>query len=402
MRNWDATKARVRCRVLPLGGLGLLTIVILGVLGTRVWHRNPPEARVGLQDVRQDQAAVAPPGGAPNATAVKTVATEPQARDVETPSPAAMNIDVPAPSINKEKVDLLLARLGNEQYWKAEDEAARSWPKLDDLREKLVQELRAQFDVEKMTGQELVQHAADLREGFWRAGGRMSPRSFMDLYRARVLLELGHQCYPEDLLLTDELVETIQSGWPHLTYNRRSPMASVPVDQNGKPSEPGSYLGFDQTTMSEIFELREKQFAVRQRQFQEGRPPEFQDFLRLYDLSVLYRHLPVAQREANRAGADQIVKWLLDNADRGGWSYYRANLERLQENWAAGRGYAFTIFAARNRKGEHAAQYGRRLPSFRGAQSRGLVAVKDIAVGNSLGGAAHILPDGSLRIEGRQ
>jgi hypothetical protein len=401
MRDSDSRKKRIRCRLLSLGGLGLLVIVGLAVLSVYIRHRNPPAARVAPQQVRQ-KAAVAPGVGTPNDPIAKKVETAADGGDAEPPAQTATDIDLPAPLIDDKNVNLMLARLSNEQYWKAEDKVAQSWPKLDDLRAQLVRELRAQFDLEKMTARELVQHAVDLREKFWQSGGRMSPNSFTELYRARVLLELGHQRYPDDVALTDELVETIQSGWPHLTYNSPPPMTSVSVDQNGKPGEPGSYMGFDQTTMSEIVELREKQSAVRQRQFQEGQPPEFQDFLRLYDLSVLYRYLPVAQREANRARADQIVKWLVENADRGGWSYYRANLERLRENWAAERGYDFTIFRPRNRKGEQAAQYGRRLPSFRGAQSRDLVAVKDVFTGNTPGRAARLHTDGSLEIVERQ
>jgi hypothetical protein len=353
--------------------------------------------------MKQDRAAVAREAREPNATAAKMAETDAQVESSDPRGHAGNDIALPDPSIDEKKVDLLLARLSNEQFWKAEDKVAQSWPRLDDLREQLVRELQATFNLEKMTAPEFGQHAIALREKFWQSGGRMSPDSFTDLYLARVLLELGRQRFPEDLTLTDELVEAIQSGWPYLTYNSSPRVGGVLLGKDGKPLAPGTYMEFDLATMDDLLQLREQQFGLMQRQFQEGRQPEFQDFLRLCDLGFLYRYIPGPQREANRVQAGQIAKWLLDNADHGGWAYYRSNLERLQESWASGKGYAFSIFVPGNQKGEHPGQYARRFPSFRGAQSRDLIVLKDAPAGSPIGRATtRTNVNGSLETVERQ
>jgi hypothetical protein len=249
------------------------------------------------------------------------------------------------------EVDLNYA--GMEEIWKAQDEIMGTWPPYSQVREQLYEELRTKLNIDDLSLEELVATAIALREKFWEAGGCLSKTSYPYGYASRVLLESAHQEQPEDMAVTDELAETIQSIEVGVTFEQIQAKKTRNISfQNA------------------LTELRSAQFEQIKRELQQGRTPTWEDFVRVNDLAVL---LGFAK---DYKSAEEAAVWLIDGADAGGWTAYMKPLEDMQHYFSQGQAYNYNIqLATRPELSVEIFRYGRRLPSFKGPRERAVTPV---------------------------
>jgi hypothetical protein len=155
------------------------------------------------------------------------------------------------------------------------------------------------------------------------------------------------------MTVTDELVETIQSvelAWKY----------AADSDEKIKYTE----------LRDKLIELRIAQFEQIKKELEEGRAPTWEDFVRVNDLAIL---LGTAAREFE--SAQDVTGWLIQEAERGGWSAYMKPLENMRTNFIEGKGYNYNISVARKVDFPEEFRYGRRLPSFKGPKKRGTVPI---------------------------
>jgi len=241
---------------------------------------------------------------------------------------------------------------GMEEIWKEQDRIMATWPEYETARSALREELDSKIALADRTPDDRVQGGILLREKFWDAGGCLSTTSYRYGYMARIALEAAHERVPDDLAITDELVETIQSVMVNACY----PEYSEERVRNPKFA-------------SALFDLRNNQVAQGMREIRQGRAPLWEDFVRGYDLSLL-----LAKKEQYEQ-ARQVVQWLLDYAERGGWTAYRKPLEKHLDLLARRDSLNFNIYASRGSTFPEEFRYARRLFSFKGPAKRGAVPI---------------------------
>jgi hypothetical protein len=104
-------------------------------------------------------------------------------------------------------------------------------------------------------------------------------------------------------------------------------------------------------------------------ELEEGRSPIWEDFVRVNDLAIL---LGIA---GDFESAQDAAGWLIQEAERGGWSAYMEPLENMQRHFNEGERFNYNISVATKVDFPEGFRYGRRLPSFRGPKKRGAVPV---------------------------
>jgi hypothetical protein len=249
--------------------------------------------------------------------------------------------------------EVIVPLVGMKEIWRAQDEIVSTWPDYSDLTESLYEELVLKLNIDGLTDEQLLATAVALREKFWEAGGCLSKISYPYGYAARLILESAHVGNPEDMTVTDELVETIQSvelAWKY----------AADSDEKIKYTE----------LRDKLIELRMAQFEQIKKELEEGRAPTWEDFVRVNDLAIL---LGTAAREFE--SAQDVTGWLIQEAERGGWSAYMKPLENMRTNFIEGKGYNYNISVARKVDFPEEFRYGRRLPSFKGPKKRGTVPI---------------------------
>ncbi|HUT28216.1 MAG TPA: hypothetical protein VMX13_00380 [Sedimentisphaerales bacterium] len=255
--------------------------------------------------------------------------------------------------IDDDEAEVELNYAGMEEIWKAQDEIMGTWPPYLQVREQLYGELRTKLNIDDLSLEELVATAVALREKFWKAGGCLSKTSYPYGYASRVLLESARQEQPEDMTVTDELAETIQSIEVLMTFEQLRARKTRNI----------SFL-------NALTELRSAQFEQIKRELQEGRTPTWEDFVRVNDLAILLGFAKDYQ------SAERGAVWLLDGADAGGWTAYMQPLKDMQRCFGQGEPYNYNIqLATRPELSVEIFRYGRRLPSFKGPRERGVTPV---------------------------
>lgn len=249
--------------------------------------------------------------------------------------------ELPSP-LTDDEIDALIANANATQIWKAQDKIIRSRPVYAKLREKLLKDIQVQMDIENMTVDELVNHGIQYRKRFWEAGGLLSTASFPHAYKARLLLELAHAREPENLEITDQLVEAIQAAWPATMFDEKT---------NEKIR--------NEEVNKTLLELRSQQFAQIKKEIQNRRDPCIEDFIRAVDLAVLLSIY-------DNARAKGVVKWLQINAMNGGWDVYKPQFENFHDYLDRGMSYYCQIYIATKDSGPEMFRYARRCPSFVG------------------------------------
>ncbi|MFC1635265.1 hypothetical protein ACFL5Z_10530 [Planctomycetota bacterium] len=254
--------------------------------------------------------------------------------------------------LDDDEPDVIVPLLDRNEIWRAQDEIVGIWPDYSDVREQLHKELSEKLDLSDLSDRQLLATAVALREQFWEAGGCLSKISYPYGYAARILLESAHNENPEDLTVTDELIETIQSVELAYKYGADS----------------GQTIK-NMALQDILTELRMAQFEQIKRELEEGRAPIWEDFVRVNDLAALL------SRAGDFESAQEAAEWMIKEAERGGWAAYMAPLENMQRNFNEGKGFSYNISVATKVSFPEESRYGRRLPSFRGPQKRGTIPI---------------------------
>jgi len=261
------------------------------------------------------------------------------------------DLELPYPPFEKGETEVALAKLKADQLWKMQDKVMDKWPDYSDIQEQLQEGLFAEINPNTLSDDEIVQIASELRERFWHAGGGLSRTSYVNAYKARVLLELAHNRNPQNMLITDELVESIQTVHPIFKFDFKE----------------NRFLKDDNVTKV-ILDLRAKQYEQLRDEIVQGRKPTIADFLRSVDLAFLYQGM------SDISSSKKIVQWLRSNANLGGWAEHNEDLSGWEEALDLGKKYGFNIYVPTQIKNhEDELRYGRRLPSFLGPKKRGAI-----------------------------
>lgn len=234
-----------------------------------------------------------------------------------------------------------------KEICKTQDRIVATWPDYDHVQDKLALELSEKLGANNLSQEQIKATAVALRERFWKEGGCLSETSYPYAYAARLLLENLHQQVPNDLAVTDELVETLQSAEFIFLYD-------ADTDE----------LRRNTSFLQRLTELRSLQFEQIQREQNSGRTVDWADFVRVNDLAFLYSKVDFDM-------ALVTSQWLLDHAEAGGWTAYLQPLKDMHENFSQGIRSGFNIYAHTNTRYPEEFRYGRRLLSFKGPASRG-------------------------------
>jgi len=279
---------------------------------------------------------------------IKDFATAQDSRELNLPDIGDLNLL----GLEDDELDVTVPLVGMDEIWRAQDEVVSTWPDYSDVQQQLYKELVAKLGIYNLSGEQLVATAVALREKFWEAGGCLSKTSYAYGYAARILLESAHNENPEDMAITDELVETIQSVELAWKYE---------ADSNERIR--------NILLRDTLIELRMAQFEQIKRELKEGRGPAWEDFVRVNDLAIL---LGIASDYKSAQGA---AEWLIREAGRGGWTAYMQPLRQLQERLNNGEVFNYNISVATKVGFPEEFRYGRRLPSFQGPKKRGVVPI---------------------------
>jgi hypothetical protein len=233
-----------------------------------------------------------------------------------------------------------------EQAWRTQDGFIRGQPTYASVRDRLYQELVGMLHIDRLSVEELAATGIALRERFWAVGGDFSAVSYPYGYAARVVFEMAHEREPQNLAITDQLVESILTM--ELTWHYEP--------NSDKVSKNPVYAG-------PLLDLRARQYEQIQAQVSAGAVPTLKDLVRVCDLSML---LGMA---GEFASAQQVFEWMVGQVERAGWTMYERRMKAGQKRSNEGHIYAFGVFVGGTAYPEEF-RYGRRLSSFQGPQNR--------------------------------
>ncbi|MCX5635390.1 MAG: hypothetical protein NTW55_06105 [Planctomycetota bacterium] len=253
--------------------------------------------------------------------------------------------ELPKP-FDDQQIDLLINSAAAERIWKTQDEVMATWPDYSQVREQLLKELTAKTDITNLSDEKLVELAHNLLGNFWLAGGDLSRTAYRDAYMARILLEYGHQRNPDNLTITNELIEAIQAA-----------NLIVKLDKETNKTVPNGEI------KKTLLDLRARQFEQIISQINSGRNPTMNDFLCGCDLAFLL------QRN-NTAAAKEVIQWLRDNASIGGWGRYSETMANFKNSLDKKYKFGFQVYLVPSNKYPDEYRYSRRLPTFLGPQQR--------------------------------
>lgn len=241
-------------------------------------------------------------------------------------------------------------RLGDhEDIWQRQDEFMAKWPRFEDVRDQLAEELEAELGVEQMSVGELVGLGIALRERFWELRGCLSEVSYPYGYAARIVTEMAHEQVPDDTAVTDQFVESI------MTCEVTSASQAGTDERVKNPVYPGL-----------LTELRSQQFEQLKVMVSQGYVPTWKDHVRMHDLVTL-----LSSNCEDYEGALQVTRWMIDQAETAGWTYYLdTRLHEMEQAYAAGEGYRTGLFMYGPDAFPDEFRYARRLFSFQGPRKR--------------------------------
>jgi hypothetical protein len=241
-------------------------------------------------------------------------------------------------------------RLRNhEDVWQTQDEFMAKWPRFEDVRDQLAQELQAELGVEQMAVEELVGLGIALRERFWELRGCLSDVAYPYGYAARIVTERAHEQAPDNAAVTDQFVESI------MTCEVTSAYRADPNERISNPIYPGL-----------LTELRSQQFEQLKVRVSQGYVPTWKDYVRLNDLVMLLN-----SHRKDYAGALQVTRWMIDQAQTAGWTYYlETHLYKMEQAYANSEGYRTGLFMHGPGAFPEEYRYARRLFSFQGPRER--------------------------------
>lgn len=236
--------------------------------------------------------------------------------------------------------------VGYMEVWKVQDRIVSTWPAYSEVEQRLYQELQAKLDIENLSSEQLMATAVALREKFWDKGGRLSQTSYPYGYAARILLEIADDINPENMTVTDELVETMQT---------------IELFWSFKPDSDERIKNMELRTR--LKRIRGEQFEQIKQELETGRELKWQDFFRVNDLAILCGWTKDFEQGLN------IVVWLIEHAEPGGWTAYLQPLGNMQNNFSKGEKFNYNILLATGTEFPEGYRY-HGLPSFKGPRKR--------------------------------
>lgn len=257
-----------------------------------------------------------------------------------------------APQVMKEVQRRVAAKLKHVQYelyWQIEDQALRRIPKFDDVREvarKTASEAVAAESIGWQQTDKILELAQARLDAFWDAGSLASPEAYEHGYVARAILEIALEHNPENFRLLDLLRESINSTMPvrFADYKR------------------------NHDAIEALWTIVEQQRAL----IDSGKvPPSPMAFDAIYDWIQL-----VVLRSGSPQDSVPGWKWLLENAEAGGWGSISDVCRRGLEAARQGRKYSAMIYIYPQTDAQPdevirvKAMHGRRLASLKGSRHR--------------------------------
>ncbi|UCG59527.1 MAG: hypothetical protein JSU70_08430 [Phycisphaerales bacterium] len=237
----------------------------------------------------------------------------------------------------------------HEDVWQRQDEFMAQWPGYEDVRDQIALQLDAELGIEQMTIEELIGLGIALRERFWELRGCLSEVAYPYGYAARIVTEMAHAQAPDDTAVTDQFIESI------MTCEVTSTSQAGTDERIKNPVYPGL-----------LTELRSQQFEQLKAKVSEGYVPTWKDHVRLHDLVTL-----LSSNCQDYDGALQVTRWMIDQAQTAGWTYYLdTRLNEMEQAYAAGEGYRTGLFMYGQDAFPDEFRYARRLFSFQGPRKR--------------------------------
>jgi hypothetical protein len=246
------------------------------------------------------------------------------------------------------------ALVGYAEIWQTRNKIMSTWPDHSEVHDQLYDELVSKLHIDELSNEQLVSTAVALRELFWQKGGCLSETSYPYGYAARMLFETAHGKDPENMIITDELVESIQS---------------IQVTSWYSPDDDPMLTSNDFVINTKFYEccpgLRWAQFEQIKKELADGRELLWEDFVRVNDLAA------ILGRTKDFENGIEVVEWLVSQTSRGGfWSTYLPQLERMQDYFKKGESCNCAIYSHSPDLFPEAHRYSGRLPSFKGPAKR--------------------------------
>ncbi|MBN2589067.1 MAG: hypothetical protein JXA96_04340 [Sedimentisphaerales bacterium] len=236
--------------------------------------------------------------------------------------------------------------VGHLEVWKAQYNIMSTWPDYFDVMPQLYEELRVKLDIDNLTSEQLMATAVALREKFWDKGGRLSETSYPYGYATQILLEMANKQNPENLTITDELVETIQTVEPSHIFNPNTDEKTANTELRFK-----------------LKQIRAEQFEQIKQEVHTWREPAWEDFVRVNDLAILCGFTKDFEQGL------EVITWLLEHADTGGWTAYLQPLGDMQNHFLKNEKFNYNILTSTEIEYPEEYRYTG-LPSFKGPRKR--------------------------------
>jgi hypothetical protein len=234
--------------------------------------------------------------------------------------------------------------LGETKIKVAQDECVAKWPRYEQVKDQLQQELQAKLDIDAMDVNGLATRGIALRNRFWELGGCLSDAAYPYIYSARLAEEIAHRRQPENAAVIDQLVESIMAY--EVSYYWEDP-------EPAEPKRNPLYVGL-------LADLRGRQYRLLQAGLSRGEVPTWKDFVRCCDLIAL------AWKRGDTPTCLEVTRLLIDQAERVGWTFYLDGLKHGEQQLVAGERYRGAIAFTAPILDVSQARYDRRLHSFQG------------------------------------
>jgi hypothetical protein len=234
-----------------------------------------------------------------------------------------------------------------QAYWRQEDAVLAKAPRYEDLRDQLRRKAADLLAQESITWEDTSRTAAlaqNVLDDYWAKGSLMSPAAYESGYLARAILETALERNPNDFLLLDALREAVDATCPYYFADYRK----------------------NHYALDALWPIVEGQ---KQMLLQGRHPPDLLAFDAMYAWIAV-----VVGRTRDTRNAITGWKWLLENADKGGWSKVKPDLKMGLANAENGMPTGFNIYIERLGHDALATQsffaHGRRLFTLRGSKYR--------------------------------
>jgi len=234
--------------------------------------------------------------------------------------------------------------LGRTGIFMTHDACVAKWPRYEGVRDRLGQELQAKLCIDTLDVNGLVTTGIALRNLFWELGGCLSDTAYPYIYAARLLDEIAHEKAPDDPAIIDQLVESIVAY--EVLYYWSDP-------EPKKPERNPLYTAL-------LGDLRNEQFVLLKAKVKHGYMLTWRDIVRCCDLLMACRW------RKDNATALEVVRLLLDQAPRVGWTYELDRLRSCEQSLLAGESCHEPGTFMGTAADVHLTQYDRRPRSFQG------------------------------------